>query len=361
MNKIEVVILLVQVIEMTLAVAIGIYLLLFKIKKVSFLGWSLLIYGIAFLPPIFVFFTTTKNLPVLYLMPFSLACIHSSLLYCHVDSLIIQGDLNRRKKFIFTGVLLFLLGGIIILFHISKIENITSFSLNEQLYLAISILYLLFTYCYSIHKILKHKKLVKAQYSDTEKREPIYILHLLIYAIVFICVGMPLLMGLSMEYLVFVLIAEVFNAFWILGIAYTGLYYKGSEDLFKIKISKKISSESGKNDKMILHKEICDLIEKKQLFLNPDLTVLTVAHESKKHQKVISEAINVEKGMNFNSFINLLRVEYAKELLEKKEFKHLSIVGIGKSAGFKSNSAFYRAFKKHFKRTPLQYQKERFK
>ena len=96
-------------------------------------------------------------------------------------------------------------------------------------------------------------------------------------------------------------------------------------------------------------------MEKEELYLNPDLTIVNVSEHINEHPRLISKVINTLNNENFNSFINRYRVEKAKTMLLNDESNHLNIEGIGNSAGFKSNSSFYTAFKKYQNSTPSKF------
>lgn len=75
------------------------------------------------------------------------------------------------------------------------------------------------------------------------------------------------------------------------------------------------------------------------------------------HPKYVSKVINNIGKMNFNTFINTYRVNYAIEKLSIYESNINSIEGIGRTSGFKTNSVFYSSFKKIVGMTPKQFLK----
>lgn len=64
-----------------------------------------------------------------------------------------------------------------------------------------------------------------------------------------------------------------------------------------------------------------------------------------------------DKGL-FKDYINALRVDEFKLLLQKEQFAHYDLVGLAKECGFKSKSTFFRVFKQMEGVTPNQYKKE---
>lgn len=101
-------------------------------------------------------------------------------------------------------------------------------------------------------------------------------------------------------------------------------------------------------------KTIEKLLTQEKLYLNDSLTIADLSKECNETVNLISRAIHQYKGLNFNTYVNYKRVEYAQALLLQEE--SWSIEYIGKKAGFKSNSAFYRAFHLQSNMTPRKFQ-----
>lgn len=98
-----------------------------------------------------------------------------------------------------------------------------------------------------------------------------------------------------------------------------------------------------------------DLFIEEEMHLNSNLKLLDVAKRLQIKQHTLSQYINDNVGESFSNFVNIFRVESAIEMLEHN--KLLTIEGIGNECGFKSNTSFYTAFKKHKGMTPAQFKK----
>lgn len=94
---------------------------------------------------------------------------------------------------------------------------------------------------------------------------------------------------------------------------------------------------------------ICQVMEEKQLFLNPDLKVMDIAHELGTNRRTISDCINAHRG-TFRQFVNSYRVAHAQKLLRCQPDITMTEVWI--TAGFSSASSFYRIFKAATGATP---------
>ncbi|RKE91001.1 AraC family transcriptional regulator [Ichthyenterobacterium magnum] len=107
-----------------------------------------------------------------------------------------------------------------------------------------------------------------------------------------------------------------------------------------------------------LFNEIFSYIEKNKLYLNPDLNVSIIANTFNISKGYLSRLISFNSELNFNDYINTLRVEEAKTMLNDKVYNDYTILAIGLESGFNSKTSFYSAFKKFTNKTPNQYKKE---
>lgn len=100
-------------------------------------------------------------------------------------------------------------------------------------------------------------------------------------------------------------------------------------------------------------------ITDQKLYRNPELKLSTMSGATGMSERVISRLINETFDVNFNQYINGFRIEEVLERLPSPESRHLTVMAIAKEAGFKSNSAFYRAFKQTTGCTPTEYLKDK--
>lgn len=100
---------------------------------------------------------------------------------------------------------------------------------------------------------------------------------------------------------------------------------------------------------------IDDHIDQNQYYLQQSATLSKLAGQLGSSSNAISKAINLEKGMNFNDYINAKRIAVAKERLLDPEYGNLTVEAIGESVGFRSKSTFYAAFKKQIGQSPSAY------
>ena len=95
---------------------------------------------------------------------------------------------------------------------------------------------------------------------------------------------------------------------------------------------------------------ICQLIEQQQLYLNPNLKVTDVADALHTSRVAVSNCIKSQRNCTFPQLVNTYRVALAQQLLSSQPDTKLAEVWT--TAGFSSESSFYRIFKSITGTTP---------
>ena len=118
-------------------------------------------------------------------------------------------------------------------------------------------------------------------------------------------------------------------------------------------------AKSGLNsERLIKHKNrLQQIMQSEQLYLRYGLTLPELAKAVGCSVNHLSQVINSGFGSNFFDYLNRLRINHAKQLLENRQGRTDSVLDIAFAAGFNSHSAFYAAFKKHVGQTPAQYRR----
>jgi AraC-like DNA-binding protein len=96
-------------------------------------------------------------------------------------------------------------------------------------------------------------------------------------------------------------------------------------------------------------------MEKVKPYLDPDLTLVSLAKQLNLSVHVISEVMNTIINQNFYDYVNNYRVEEFKRLASNPGNNHLKLLALAYNAGFKSKTTFNTAFKKFTGQTPSQY------
>lgn len=97
------------------------------------------------------------------------------------------------------------------------------------------------------------------------------------------------------------------------------------------------------------------LMEEQELFRQPELNLSMLAAELKLSKHQVSELINTQIGKGLSRYIREYRVEAAKRMLMNEP--GASVLSIGLSAGFTSQSNFYQAFSEIVGMSPGQFRK----
>jgi len=108
--------------------------------------------------------------------------------------------------------------------------------------------------------------------------------------------------------------------------------------------------------KTCFHK-IEEAINSNQLFLDPELSLHNVSQAVKFSDRYVSQAIKQNVNLNFADYINIKRIEYAKEILRSTTKAEKNVLEILYESGFNSKSVFNSQFKKHTGLSPTDYRK----
>jgi AraC-like DNA-binding protein len=95
-----------------------------------------------------------------------------------------------------------------------------------------------------------------------------------------------------------------------------------------------------------LHKKLINCFENEEIYLKHDLSIWDLCRSLNSNRTYVSNLINEEFGMNFNSFVNKYRVNKAKMLLLDNNNQNYSLGKIAELSGFNSITSFNRAFQK---------------
>jgi len=96
-------------------------------------------------------------------------------------------------------------------------------------------------------------------------------------------------------------------------------------------------------------------------FLDPYLSLESLAKELKVSSGYLSLLINTYSGKNFSDYINEFRIDQVKKLIIDNEYVNYTIESIGLESGFNSKSTFYSAFKKFTGQSPRQFRRQSIK
>ncbi|MCP4163730.1 MAG: AraC family transcriptional regulator [Deltaproteobacteria bacterium] len=119
---------------------------------------------------------------------------------------------------------------------------------------------------------------------------------------------------------------------------------------FIILFSKQVSSQHYRKSRLTgldinqLKNTLDNHIVENHPYLNSELNNKTLAMEIGLTSVQLSELLNLHYNLNFNQYINNLRIQYAVKLV--KSNRDLSVLDIAFECGFNSSSAFYSAYRR---------------
>ncbi len=106
-----------------------------------------------------------------------------------------------------------------------------------------------------------------------------------------------------------------------------------------------------------IRKKLERMIIAERGFTNPELSLASLARRMGISPTYLSQVINREFQMSFRDFVNRRRVAAAQAMLRDPAGAGQSVMQIGYGVGFNSASAFYAAFQRFARTTPLLYRK----
>jgi AraC-like DNA-binding protein len=242
-------------------------------------------------------------------------------------------------------------------------------ALGQHPRLPFTIFWIVMVIQFSAYQVLIHRKwreyqqIIQQEVSNTED---VNISWVRFFTGVFLIVNLSFLVSLFA-----VIHLNVMDLVWksvgvILSLSIFALGYKGilqKEILFPESLVKPHSAELTASNEPVT-KPDNNLIEKLQQymknekpFLDPELSLSTLAKAIDINRNQLSQLINTGIGENFYDFINKYRVEEVKRLMVDPQKQNYNLLGMALEVGFKSKSTFNLIFKRFTGLTPTEYRK----
>lgn len=92
-----------------------------------------------------------------------------------------------------------------------------------------------------------------------------------------------------------------------------------------------------------LRTRIEQLMVQERLYLSPNLKIVDLVKQLNTNRNYIYRAINRGKGISFTEYVNGMRIDYAKNLIERNP--EMTLAEVAMKSGFSSSTSFYRNFK----------------
>lgn len=349
--------------------------LLFFVKKEQrysnqFLGLILFIFSLYLTWVIVIDLKIINNYPAVLYFPFSFILAMGPAIYFYTKSLVDASFQFRGKYWMHFSPLL--LEQFIHLCNLRESVQTDTLMLNTQIFQKWSPLIQLLGilsitgYSYlSIKAIEKYQIWAENQHTNTSEYNVTWLKHLLIgYAFIW-------LMWVPYTFVDFYFYA------WELSIqAYYPIY------IFLTLFTLWIALEAYRRPQVILAPNLIDhgkttslaeekqniidqaqgikaVVEEEAYYLNPELTLVSLAEKINYSPTTLSKVINNGLQISFSDFINGYRVEEMKRRLSSSKFTHFTIEAIAYDCGFNSRATAIRTFKKFTNISPGQFRKNK--
>lgn len=321
-------------------------------------------------------YDTFRNTKVnYYLIPFSFAV--GPLLYLYVKSVTTSGFRFRKTDFwhfipqiIYTIYRLALFGYDSMQPGFSDTQNgimleQLDYQYVDPFYMLFSKLQLLLYLAFTVQLFYRYRHKIHQFYSNTFKLELNWLRNFLaIYVLLFIYEVLEIIINESIMELHWT------QKWWYhfiaaLAIIYIGIkgYFTQTDTLKDLEFNN-VKGPSYPKDIDELETDFDDekakiqaYVETNRSFLDPDLSLKSLAKQLNYSPTQLSEIINNGFGVNFNDFINSFRVDAVKKLLKEGKHKELTLMGIAYDSGFNSKATFNRVFKKIAGVSPTEFLK----
>jgi len=247
------------------------------------------------------------------------------------------------------ALIMFISVTIVLIRSEEQLQDIRTLVRNSYYFLKLQLsAYVLF----SLFLIYKYRKGIQDLTSSDEKRKLNWLL-LFCYGILFASSG-DIILNLVPEYrftgLGYILFWIFISIFFFKAIIDPDQFL-GIDERKLIPV--KLTAEKGKELFRLIENTITD----NKLFLDPLLSLNNVAKATKIADRMVSQSIKQNTYVNFTDYINLKRINFAKELLKNTTSSQKNILEILYESGFNSKSVFNSQFKKHTGLSPKEFRK----
>jgi AraC-like DNA-binding protein len=236
-------------------------------------------------------------------------------------------------------------------------ENSQNFILltNIVTYLNFGIFFLIFLvqnifYLYlSVLVYYNHREIFQIDKESTKKTLNWIIIFLTSYAIILMLVYLFQLNSFASGKIILRILVVIYVS---------GVVLLGSKDYDELQENEIEEKEGNILDEGVINKirEQMNLaIHVNKIYLDPDMNLQIFAHKINSNTKYLSKYINQYYNKSFSNFINELRVQEARELMQDETTKNYTLETIASMCGFNSKSAFNASFKKFYNLPPSEF------
>lgn len=216
--------------------------------------------------------------------------------------------------------------------------------------------------CYfGLRKLRAFDHRLQSIYADMEGRDTTAVYHLLIAIIcVSVLSGVANSLGKAFFGESLYLLIPISLAFTVILYALNFICYHRRftiDELVKESIEGETANEPvAPEDSELIGRKIEALMMEQRIFLTKNLKITDVVKAIGSNRTYVSNYINTTYQCSFSDYVNQLRIEHAKTLLQSSE-PDTKLATIAEASGYSSESAFYRNFQKVTGMTPTEFKK----
>ena len=118
-------------------------------------------------------------------------------------------------------------------------------------------------------------------------------------------------------------------------------------------------SSLSEREAVSIHERLKKLMDEQKPFTNPDLTLNELARMLDVHPNILSQVINSKENKSFYDLVNEKRVEEFTRQISQPGSQQFTLLGLAFDCGFNSKASFNRNFKKYKGVTPSDYLKQK--
>ena len=293
------------------------------------------------------------NVNLISMEKLSISSLQESLFTIVLITLLRPHSITRRNLYLqITPALILILFYLLVAFRcgnpiIHSYRELTNLAFdNSMLIREIFVLFFIVQLCYLtrlfIHQIRLYEEGIDNYFADNYRLYLPWVRY---------CYYAALSIGIGTLLSCFILsetVLLVFNILYTIFYLVFGIYYIQYPRTYLIiepviLPKENLKVDLSKKNKRLVWNELKDNVLMNKYYLKQEVNIEDMARFLKIGRTTLSKFINNEEGLNFNSWINFLRIEEAKLLLEK--YPNYTLIEISEMVGYSESSNFSRQFK----------------
>ncbi|MFK7812786.1 MAG: helix-turn-helix domain-containing protein [Maribacter sp.] len=301
-----------------------------------------------------------------YLIPLNFSLALGPALYFYTRSISDLNFLFSKKSLVhFVPVLLELVvHGIISMEAVDKgilATSTNAFAILIPIIQLLAIVSVILYSAFALKEIKKYHKWLKSNYSNSSDYGLGWLYRLLFIFALFWFLWIPYTfvdyffynykLGISDYYPLYLLMSII--TIWISAEA----YLKPEIILLEQKPKPEVEKLAPTEDVVKKANWLIEQMELNLFYLNPELTLASLADSLEIHPNKLSKIINEGIGKSFSDFVNEYRTKAVVMRLKNPDYNHITLLGISFECGFNSKTTFNRVFKEVMGVTPFEYKK----